>query len=254
MQRIIITDCDEIKASKFLNDVKRINPLAETAFAGKKRFVEVYAPNDKLYEICSAAAVYILSTEVEKIANEILHIEYPNFSREERSLIVKAVAANDEFSELTGRLYIYLKHGGCVNLSGFFYFMCRDFSKKIYDIVCDEADKILSVSDMEDFIALLRYFASVSPVCCERADIFAKDNSLFLSVGKTEKASFDEEYAMMDFSCEDTLSELVALNPQKIVVHGKEFYENTEIASVIGGIFGDKITFCGGCAECKKSF
>lgn len=252
--RIVITNENRAEIENFIDDIKKLNVFFEVTGSGNAHILDISADDGKLYEVCCVVSSFIMATEVKKTARCILNAEYPNFNRDEKILIVRAVMGNDEFSELPGRLYIYLKHGGTVNPNGFFRFMCRDLDNRIYDMVCEEADKMMSVSDMADFISLLRYFASMSPVCCERADIIAGKHSIRLLIPPDGSRSFATEFADMDFIGEDALSELVTLNPKRIVVHGRQYYEGSETASIVDAVFEGRITFCTGCSLCEKTF
>lgn len=238
---------------KLLNCIENQEIFFEITNYGNLSAIKFKADDEKLYVICCAIAEYIISSEGESCVYRALNREYSCFNRDERELVKASVLKSDELSELPGRIYIYLKCNESINPRGFYRFMCRDMAECIYSLVSEEADRILRLNDTADLISLLRYFASMSPVCCERVDIIAEKDSLMILNPDRSDGLFGEEFANMDLMCEDTLCELVSLNPQKIVVHGKKYFDENEHSSVINGVFGGKIDYCSGCPLCKRT-
>lgn len=212
--------------------------------------INISGGDDNLYALCRAAAEYITEVEIKRDIFRILEKHYSCFNGDEKEIICLAVLKCPFLNELPGRIYIYIKFNGSVNPNGFYRFLCTDIKKAVFEAVSEEADKLISLNDTEDFIQLLKYFASMSPMSTEKADIVAAADGIHLL--SCPEADYMCEIASLEAPSEDILSELVTLNPKKIVVHGRKFYEASELSAVINGVFGGRVTYCSGCSICKE--
>ena len=214
-------------------------------------YVNKNLDEEVLYDVCCNLAEYIAKVY---ITNDIYcHIEnnYTCFNSDEKKIIRSFALSCEEIGELPGRIYIFLKAENSINLFGFYKFMCKDIKASVYDASTEEAERLVSLNDAEDFIELLKYFASMSPLCTQRVDIIAKKHSMKI-VNSSSDNSYNAEFATLDPMPEDILSELVTLNPEKIVVHGKEFYEKSEFSVIINGVFKGRVSYCDGCYLCRE--
>lgn len=250
--KIIITNDKRDNAQKLLDFIKNSNVFFEHSSIDGSCIVNVNADDEKLYEICCKISEYIMYTAVKADIKKTLDAEYSCFNNDEKELICSSVFMIDELSELTGRIYIYLKYNKAVNPLGFYRFMCRDIAEAVSEAVLIEADKIIGLNDTEDFIRLLRYFSSMSPFCAEKAELIADSAGIRILEVKNREENYGSEFASMELAGDDVLSELVNLNPSSIVIHGKKFFDSDDMAEVINGVFGERITFCTGCALCSQ--
>ena len=202
-----------------------------------------------LYEVCCDFAEFVSKVYVAKDIYRYIEKNYSCFNADEKKIICSHALNCEKIGELPGRIYIFLKTENSINLFGFYKFMCTDIVSAVNDAVSQEAERLVSLNDTQDFIELLKYFAAMSPVSTERVDIVAKKCNIKI-VNSADENTYNAEFASLDPMPEDILSELVALNPKKIVVHGKEFYEKSEFSLIINNVFKDRIFYCTGCLLC----
>ena len=252
-RKIIITNDKRDNAQMLIDFIKERNVFFEVNNGGDACAVNIDSDDEKLYEICCGISEYIMYSEIKPDIKRILEHEYSCFNRDEKEIICRSVFLSDELSELAGRIYIYLKCNKAINPSGFYRFMCRDYAEMVSELVSEESDKLISFNDTADFIQLLKYFASMSPICAERVDIVAYSNGIRIVNVVNAGADHRAEFADMDIT-NDVLSELVNLNPAKIVIHGKDYYLKNDLCTVISGVFGGRIAFCDGCPMCKAQY
>ena len=217
--------------------------------SGDAFVISINANDEALYDVCCDLAEFLVRTEVKRSVYRNVEQRYDVFNADEKERILSSVARCDELGELPGRMYIYLKSGSSINPQGFYRFMCKDIDSAAVEASSDEAERLISLNDTEDFIQLLKYFASLSPLITERVDIVAKKYSIKVINSDTD-GDYTAEFASLDPLPEDILSELVTLNPKKIVVHGREYYDSSEFSVIIDGVFGERVTYCEGCFLC----
>ena len=248
--KTIITNENRDKIRRVLS-LENSKLLLEQSKSSINLITDENVTEEILYEVCCDLAEFISKAYVAKDIYRYIEKNYSCFNADEKKIICSHALNCEQIGELPGRIYIFLKSENSINLFGFYKLMCTDIVSAVNDAVTEEAERLVSLNDTEDFIELLKYFAAMSPVSSERVDIVAKKCSIKI-VNSADENTYNAEFASLDPMPEDILSELVALNPKKIVVHGKEFYEKSEFSLIINSVFKDRIFYCTGCSLCEN--
>jgi len=249
--KIIITNENREEANEFLNSVEKRN-----AFFGRKEkdgfiILSFNADDETLYDICCDIADYIIKSQIRRDVFRYIEKEYTCFNGQEKEIIFSETLECREVKELAGRIYIFLKTENAINPISFYKFMCTDIGEAALSTADEEAEKLISLNDDRDFMDFLKYFASMSSVSVDEIDIIAEKNCLRIATAHADE-KYNTEFGSLDVMAEDILSELVTLNPKKIIVHGKENYQKNEFSVIINSVFENRVFFCEGCPLCPK--
>ena len=196
------------------------------------------ADDEELYSICCELTRYVTENFIKTQIMSFLHRNYNCFNLDEYRVICTRVTQKDFISELSGRMYVYLKVNGRINPYGFYRFMCRDILQQVLIETEEEAENIIALNDNNDFIELLKYFSSVSPDSAERVELSCDRGGIRITSCRSTHS--DTEYAMEEA---DVLAELVTLNPKSIQITGKDDFLKNELYEVITAVFKDRIEY-----------
>ena len=248
-KEIIITDETAFGAdfNSHMNDKMKF-----TDCSGKTVYIaENVEENDDLYELCLALADFVCSSAVKNDIEIYLAKNYTCFNSEETEMIVSEVMTCAELKEMAGRMFLFLRFQDSIEPNAFYRFRCGDIKEAVLRRTDEEAENVIAMDSREEFIRLMRYFASMSTVACESVDLVAADDGIRLINPVISNGGFMEELGMLDSDADDAFTDLVALNPQRITIHGREYYEKQKrVSYIINSVFGERIVFCGGCDLC----
>lgn len=202
--------------------------------------VSFVADDEKLYDLCQFLADTVLKRKIENRLKRYITKTYGCFNSDECKVILGSVLNCELARELPGRIYIYLKINKSINPHGFYDFMCKDVTDYILDCASEEAEKLIAMNDNNDFIEILKCFSDLSPGSSEMVEISADSTGLKISACYPGRGDCLSEYAGDDA---DVLSELIALNPDTILVHGKEEFLRNDMSSVITAVFDGRIEY-----------
>ena len=151
--------------------------------------------------------------------------------------------------------HYFQEHVEC-HIEGFIHFRLRAYKKDLKDIVEYAFDEYMLNQQYEEFIGLLKYFVQIQESKMETVHIVQKHNQVLL---------YDDQYVPLEINnvedkivaemleteinIEDSvISHLVAVSPQKIVLHGDgcDVYSTRTVKT----IFGDRMEKCKGCPIC----
>ena len=202
--------------------------------------MEADADDEELYDVCCKITDYVKESIIRQSLIRYLCREYRCFNSDERNIIISATLSGSPIKEIPGRMYIYVKMKKAINPFGFYKFMCKDIEGEIYELASQEAERLLAINDNCDFIDLLKSFAEVSSECFECVELTA-DRSGIRITGCTPES--EDNYTEYGLDSEDVLAELVTMNPEKIVIFGREEFLKNDISSVITAVFEGRIKY-----------
>lgn len=250
--KIIITNDNREDTQRFLKSVKKRNVFFGSKEKDGVLILNFNADDENVYEISCDIADYIANTNITRDVFRYIEKQYSCFNRQEKEIICMAALNCREAGELAGRIYVFLKTEKSLNPDGFYKFMCTDIADAVLCSADEEAERLISLNEDHDFIEFLKCFASMSSANTEKVDLVAEKNSLKI-VNVVSGDDLNAEFGILDAMPEDILSELVALNPQMIVVHGKENYEKSEYSVIINEVFENRVFFCDECPLCPDN-
>ncbi len=237
-KRIVFTE-DVCGCANRILDFARRNGIHHSVLKSDDSLeLETEADDEELYSICCELTQYISENYINAQIISFLHSGYNCFNTDEYRIICTKITQREFISELSGRIYVYLKVNGTINPHGFYHFMCRDISAQVLTEAEEEAENIIAMNDNNDFIELLKYFLGVSPDCADRVELSCDREGIRIT--SCQSARNDTEYALEDA---DVLAELVTLNPKSIQITGKDDFVKNDLYAVITAVFKDRIEY-----------
>jgi len=250
--KIIITNENREDIQKLLNSLEKRSVFFGLKEKGEAVILNFNADDETVYEISCDVADYIAKTGITRDIYRYIEKQYSCFNRQEKEIICNSALNCREAEELAGRIYVFLKTEKNLNPDGFYRFMCTDITDAVLGSADEEAERLISLNEDRDFIEFLKCFASMSSANTEKVDLVAEKNSIKI-VNAVSVDDLGAEFGNLDTVPEDILSELVALNPVMIVVHGKDNYEKSEFSVIINEVFENRVFFCEGCSLCPDT-
>lgn len=238
--RIIFTNDKRETADKLSAFMRRVCICHEFNEYSDSCEIEAEPDDEKLYEMCCELSAHITDDYIKKNIEHFLDKNYACFNSDESKIICCNVLARDCVSELPGRLYVYIKVNKSVNPFAFYRFMCTDISREVLDAAAQEADKILTMNENSDFIELLKCYAGVSPESVDTVEIIAAGRGIRITACNPDTADYNAEFGLDEA---DILSELVTLNPKRILISGKDDFLRNDISAVITSVFEGRIEY-----------
>ncbi len=237
-KRIVFTEDVCVGADRILDFARQSGIHHSVLKSDDSLEMETDADDGELYSICCELTQYISENYIKAQIMSFLHSGYNCFNADEYRVICTKVTQREFISELSGRMYVYLKVNGRINPHGFYRFMCRDISARVLTEAEEEAENIIAMNDNNDFIELLKYFSSVSPDSTDSVELSCDREGIRIT--SCQNARNDTEYALEDA---DILAELVTLNPKSIQITGKDDFLKNDLYAVITAVFKDRIEY-----------
>lgn len=237
-KRIVFTEDVRGGADRILDFAKQSGIHHSVLKSDDALEMETDADDGELYSICCELSKYVSENYIKTQIMSFLHRSYNCFNSDEYRVICTKVTEKEFISELSGRMYVYLKVNGMINPHGFYLFMCRDISERVLTEAETEAENIIAMNDNNDFVELLKYFSSVSPDSADSVELSCDRGGIRIT--SCPGAHYDTEYAMEEA---DVLAELVTLNPKSIQITGKDDFLKNDLYAVITAVFKDRIEY-----------
>lgn len=237
-KRIVFTEVNYPDSERIM-DFAEQNSIGCTASKSDDSIeIETDADDEELYSICCKLTEFVSDNYIKTQIMSFLHKNYNCFNADEYRMICNGVAEREFISEISGRMYVYLKVNGTINPMGFYLFMCRDVFERVLMAAEEEAENIITMNDNNDFVRLLRCFMGVSPDNTDKVELLCDSDGIRITHSRGGCA--DMECALDEA---DVLAELVTLNPKRIEIKGKEDFVKNDLYAVITAVFKDKIEY-----------
>ncbi len=166
------------------------------------------------------------------------------------------VTEKDQFKD---DLFDYLIENNTLIIDGYLTFRPKLFNNLIDKAIETTLDKIYLLIEYNEYIDTLQYFIDTQYSQVDLVNIVISNDTILLLDSYNNKINNrDISLLLEDIFNEDIseadiiLSSLLALAPQKIIIHGKG-YDDSDIIHVLKEIFRSRVLDCSGCDLCLKS-
>lgn len=184
-----------------------------------------------------------------RLLTRYLEGRYPAFEPEERRRMAEMA-----FSQLNVRswhghiakaVYEALEQWGGFEVEGMMRFRLRDWTATWKEAMDQAAGEIVIEREYKDFIRLLTYFVEMQPPKTEEVHVLVEEGHYTLTDGQyqvLDNVSIPQS-EQLDTDPDDMLiSALITIAPNRVVFHGAERMQNTELMRTIDSVFGGRIT------------
>ena len=137
----------------------------------------------------------------------------------------------------------------------------KELREDIEEIIDKVVEEYMVEKEYREFVKLLKYFVDIQESKIEKINIYIhkgggyelKDgygNDIFNEFMKElDECKVDTEAKMEDI----IISGLITNAPKQVIIHHKENCLNTEFIDTIVNVFGDRVFYCAGCANCEST-
>lgn len=207
---------------------------------------------------------YMIKEYEDTIVFEYLEKMYPDLTIEDRIEIFYhtknyIAAADGKLAETLFRnILFYLSDNKQIHINGIYNFGMREYKEAVYKIVDECFSDMMFENEIDDYISLIKFFVDTEPCMADTLHILAAKNHPLRFFNNNYKEITKELYSRFfgaDGCCDEndlTLSILLGLNPEKIIVHGGFPNADKKIWNTIHLIFSDRLKTCDGCSLCNE--
>lgn len=216
-----------------------------------------------------AVSDYIIKRYEKPLLMRVIKEKYPYITQMQKNYLfthTDRYNADDEIGYEARKKLIseslkgYAEEGkNMLYMEGFLNFRLRKYESLLEDMAERILDDRLMEQEYEEFISLLKYFININEQRPDEVNVLVRADGVYelfnedgKNITKESLSEFlPEERAGKDISFDDLLiSMLITLAPRKIIVHGGEKIENSELFETISKVFDDNMVYCSGCPLC----
>jgi len=239
---------------------------------GSYTSVTVQWEKDQDYSITNLLATsishYVVKELKEALVQDILYQNREILSFSEREKIFQEIAesgavdiGNTSSSDIKSKIWGYLLEGhGYLNLEGFLRFRLIEYYRFLESNVYLTLGSFLKRQKQYAYVGMLKLHLSLREPRLEVAHLTADtEGQIYLSsehprdisswkmiplpIGEASAEMFEEELYQL----------LVNYAPRHLVLHRRVLFNYERIASILQGVFEERLTVCSGCFSCKAS-
>ena len=192
--------------------------------------------------------------EVEEMIMKVLRSE-ENLKDEKMIFCISTI------NSIIEKIKTCLEENEEINIQGFITFRMKELREDIEEIIDKVVEEYMVEKEYREFVKLLKYFVDIQESKIEKINIYIhkgggyelKDgygNDIFNEFMKElAECKVDTEAKMEDI----IISGLITNAPKQVIIHHKENCLNTEFIDTIVNVFGDRVFYCAGCANCEST-
>lgn len=221
------------------------------------------------YYLANAVADTILNAWEKEYVRKLLGKKYKLMAKECDSVLNKTVSRlNDKEGKaykasrksiLVQQILLCLENNLIFDIEGFLRFRGKDYKEEIDKAVAYTVDEFILEREYLEFIELLKSFVDTQNPCLDTLHVGISQQGRFhlyddLGNSVTERflTDYHPEEKIQDISYDDLLvSALIMVAPRHIVLHIRNDKSESALQS-IQEVFGDRVSFCTGCALCDR--
>lgn len=165
------------------------------------------------------------------------------------------------FGHIVEQVSEQLTSGQELVVEGLLRFRMQPLYEDLHRVVEQAIDEYLMDLEYQEFVKLLRYFLDVQEpglAMLHLVSVSERENRLFDGEGRPLTAEvmagrLTSELRNGDVAAEDMLSVLVALAPERLLLHVVGEEETPPFVETVTKIFQDKAEVCAGCPLCESA-
>lgn len=200
----------------------------------------------------------IIALRISKFLLNIDGIDKAKVIDEVYKILLDRKKCIEEKEQFKNDLLEYLLENNTLIIDGYLAFRPKYFNYMVDKAIEETLDKIYLIIEYNEYIDTLQFFVDTQNSQVELVNLIITKDSIRLldsynnkinnkEISGLLKEIFQEEVNEGDI----ILSSLLALAPQKIIIHGDELGES-DIVLVLKEIFRNRVQFCSGCDLCQS--
>lgn len=192
--------------------------------------------------------------EVEEMIMKVLRSE-ENLKDE------KMIYCIGKINSIIEKIKTCLEENEEINIKGFITFRMKELREDIEDIIDKVVEEYMVEKEYREFVKLLKYFVDIQESKIDKINIYIHDGGGYIlkdGLGNDIFSEFMKELSECRIDTEAKIEDIIISGlitnaPKQVVIHNKEKCLNIEFMETIVNVFGDRVFYCGGCANCLSS-
>ena len=148
-----------------------------------------------------------------------------------------------------------------INIKGFITFRMKELREDIEEIIDKVVEEYMVEKEYKEFVKLLKYFVDIQESKIDKINIYIHEGGGYIlkdGYGNDVFSDFMKELSECRIDTEAKIEDIIISGlitnaPKQIIIHHKENCINTEFIETIVNVFGDRVFYCAGCANCMPS-
>lgn len=148
-----------------------------------------------------------------------------------------------------------------INIQGFITFRMKELREDIEEIIDKVVEEYMVEKEYKEFVKLLKYFVDIQESKIDKINIYVLDEGSYLlkdGYGNDIFSDFMKELSECRIDTEAKIEDIIISGlitnaPKEVIIHNKERCLNKEFMETIINVFGERVFYCNGCANCITS-
>lgn len=218
--------------------------------------IEKYRKKE-LFDFLTETFFFLKQEEILEVEDMIMRV----LRSEENLKDDKMIYCISKINSIIEKIKTCLEENEEINIKGFITFRMKELREDIEDIIDKVVEEYMVEKEYKEFVKLLKYFVDIQESKIEKINIYIHEgggyvlkdgygNDVFTDFMKElSECRIDTEAKIEDI----IISGLITNAPKQIIIHHKENCLNQEFIETIVNVFGDRVFYCAGCANCLPS-
>ena len=215
--------------------------------------IEKYRKKE-LFNFLTETYFFLKQDEIIEVEDMIMKV----LRSEENLKDDKMIYCISKINSIIEKVKTCLEENEEINIKGFITFRMKELREDIEEII----DKVVEEYMVEkEFVKLLKYFVDIQESKIDKINIYIHEGGGYIlkdGYGNDVFSDFMKELSECRIDTEAKIEDIIISGlitnaPKQIIIHHKENCINTEFIETIVNVFGDRVFYCAGCANCMPS-
>ena len=211
----------------------------------------------EMFEFLTGTYFFLKQDEILEVEEELMKVLNLEVGADEDIFVY----CSNKVNSIIEKIKDCIEENKEININGFITFRMRDLREDIESIIDKVVEKYMVEKEYKEFIRLLKYFVDIQESKIEEINLVVQSAGGYsvidgagLDVFNTFLNELSDCKLGVDANIEDILiSGLITNAPNHIIIHRRDECTNKEFIDTIINVFGNRVTFCEGCALCLST-
>lgn len=218
--------------------------------------IEKYRKKE-LFNFLTETYFFLKQDEIIEVEDMIMKV----LRSEENLKDDKMIYCISKINSIIEKVKTCLEENEEINIKGFITFRMKELREDIEEIIDKVVEEYMVEKEYKEFVKLLKYFVDIQESKIDKINIYIHEGGDYIlkdGYGNDVFSDFMKELSECRIDTEAKIEDIIISGlitnaPKQIIIHHKENCINTEFIETIVNVFGDRVFYCAGCANCMPS-
>ena len=218
--------------------------------------IEKYRKKE-LFNFLTETYFFLKHDEIIEVEDMIMKV----LRSEENLKDEKMIYCISKINSIIEKIKTCLEENEEINIKGFITFRMKELREDIEEIIDKVVEEYMVEKEYKEFVKLLKYFVDIQESKIDKINIYIHEGGGYVlkdGYGNDVFSDFMKELSECRIDTEAKIEDIIISGlitnaPKQIIIHHKENCMNAEFIETIVNVFGDRVFYCAGCANCMPS-